>query len=220
MSWRVYISPLTTVNLIFSANTNSQPVFRWHERGWSVFVESDYDGLAAAAGTDAERCVKKERAGSGPWAEPEWNSMDINIWADLSSLRPAGSVCRPASVGVETAGWMERGSGGAERLGCSRSKGRTEDDRESGKSQTGNHHHLGLDPLSHWGSADNHTGYRLIGGSQFWAGRAELWSNYFIYTICERSGKLPSTFQSVFFRLFTISDQQSKSNWKVLFTME
>ena len=34
--------------------------------------------------------------------------MDINIWADLSSLWPAGSVCKLASVGVETAEWIER----------------------------------------------------------------------------------------------------------------
>lgn len=37
--------------------------------------------------------------------------MDINIWVDLSSLRPAGSVCERVGVGVETAGWMESGSG-------------------------------------------------------------------------------------------------------------
>lgn len=42
--------------------------------------------------------------------------MDVNIWADLSSLRPAGSVCKLASVGVEAAGrvgereWEDRDS--------------------------------------------------------------------------------------------------------------
>lgn len=47
--------------------------------------------------------------------------MDINIWVDLSSLWPAGSVCSPAGVGGETAGRMEQQSG------------RTEDDRECGE---------------------------------------------------------------------------------------
>lgn len=50
----------------------------------------------------------KNRTESEPWAESERISTDINIWADLSSLGPAGCVCacvcKLDGVGVEAAG--------------------------------------------------------------------------------------------------------------------
>lgn len=61
--------------------------------------------------------------------------MDINIWADLSSLWPAGSACKLAGVGVETVGWMEQGSG------------RTEQHKERHRRWCGKRSGLKTDPL-------------------------------------------------------------------------
>lgn len=61
--------------------------------------------MAARALTAAQGSVKES-------AEPavgraKVKLVDINIWADLSSSEPAGSVRKLASVGVETAAAKE-----------------------------------------------------------------------------------------------------------------
>lgn len=69
-----------------------------------MFVECDYDGLAGSVvspqGIHKYRKKRARALQSKLWAKLK--STDINIWSDLSSLRPAGAVCEPASVGLES----------------------------------------------------------------------------------------------------------------------